>query len=123
MQNPLQSRTNHPWTSAFPLGVLKLCSNRPLPASTITRGKVPANPQKSVRRNSFWHDKLDGPICRPRRWPCGQRLSGLWLFRIIKRKKRPHPESLLSGPAEQPESVANNLPIKMRNPVAESENI
>src|SRR4029078_6114122 len=97
MQNPLQSRTNHPWTSVFPLIVLKLCSNRPLPASTISRDKVPANPPNPLGGIHSLPDELHASICRCCRSPCVQRLSGLWLFRIIKRKKRAHPKTLLLG--------------------------
>src|SRR5438477_1914518 len=48
--------------------------------------------------------------------PCGQRLSGLWLLPIIKRKKRTHPRPWRKRKAGRCQSISGNA-------VAESENI
>lgn len=53
-------------------------------------------------------------IFHPCKRPCGGRLSGLWLFLIIKRKKRPHPAG--KAPARGRQSTSGSA-------VAESENI
>src|SRR6185369_15546220 len=53
--------------------------------------------------------------------PCGQRLSGLWLLLIIKRKKRPQPETLaLRARPGRCQSISGNAVAESENIVAET---
>jgi acyl-CoA dehydrogenase len=53
--------------------------------------------------------------------PCGQRLSGLWLLLIIKRKKRPQPEALaLRARPGRRQSISGNAVAESDNIVAET---
>src|SRR5882762_9107186 len=66
----------------FPFVVLSRTISR---WHTISRGEIPANPRSprcGIRTSP------GETSCRHRKRPCGQRLSRLWLFRIIKRKKK-----------------------------------
>src|SRR5215218_4773370 len=51
--------------------------------------------------------------------PCGQRLSGLWLLPIIKRKKRPHPRLWHHAPGRC-QSISGNAVAESDNIVAET---
>ena len=51
--------------------------------------------------------------------PCGQRLSGLWLLPIIKRKKRPHPRPWHREPGRC-QSISGNAVAESDNIVAET---
>ncbi len=52
--------------------------------------------------------------------PCGQRLSGLWLLLIIKRKKRPHPTPWRTRQAGRCQSISGNAVAESDNIVAET---
>src|SRR5262249_62147103 len=53
---------------------------------------IPYRAAKSgqIRNSARWNKTCHAGIFRLRKWPCSRRLSGLWLFLIIKRKTRPH---------------------------------
>src|SRR6476661_950013 len=52
--------------------------------------------------------------------PCGQRLSGLWLLPIIKRKKRTHPRPWRKRKAGRCQSISGNAVAESDNIVAET---
>src|SRR5215216_5030704 len=52
--------------------------------------------------------------------PCGQRLSRLWLFPIIKRKKRPHPRPWRKRKVGRCQSISGNAVAESDNIVAET---
>src|SRR4051795_3633476 len=52
--------------------------------------------------------------------PCGQRLSGLWLLPIIKRKKRTHPRPWRKREAGRCQSISGNAVAESDNIVAET---
>src|SRR5436189_1568117 len=52
--------------------------------------------------------------------PCGQRLSGLWLLPIIKRKKRLHPRPWRKRKAGRCQSISGNAVAESDNIVAET---
>ena len=99
-----QTILGHP----FPLVVLS--GSTPAVAYHIAR----QSPGKSKLR-SRGIPRTGRPSCPRRMQPCGGRLSGLWLFLIIKRKKRPHP---MPGHCRSRGAKSTS-----GNAVAESENI